>query len=42
MVISKLRLKKLEKTRFRFSNSEAEPFQVFDIGIEFTESGNKK
>lgn len=42
LITMKIRLKKLERTRFRFSNSKAEPFEVFDIGLEFTENGNQK
>lgn len=42
IIASKLRLKKLDKTSFRFSNEKAEPFEVLDIGIEFTENGNVK
>lgn len=42
IIASKLRLKKLDKTKFRFSNFNAEPFEVLDIGIEFTQGGNKK
>ena len=42
IISSKLRLKKLDKTTFRFSNENAEPFEVLDIGLEFTENGNKK
>ena len=42
IIASKLRLKKLDKTKFRFSNMNAEPFEIFDIGFEFTETNNKK
>ena len=42
IIASKLRLKKLDKTMFRFSNDSAEPFEVLDIGLEFTENNNKK
>lgn len=42
IIASKLRLKKLDKTMFRFSNNNAEPFEVLDIGLEFTENNNKK
>lgn len=42
MVTSKLRLKKMDKAKFRFSNFKAEPFEVFEIGLEYTQSGNIK
>ena len=42
IIAAKLRLKKLDRTKFRFSNSKAEPFEVYDCGLEYTENGNKK
>ena len=42
VVAAKMRLKKLDKTKFRISNENAEPFEIFDIGLEFTETNNIK
>lgn len=39
---SKMRLKKLDKTRFRISNEKAEPFEIYDLGLEFVENNNIK
>lgn len=39
----KVRLKKVDKFRFRLENNEVnEPFGLFDLGIEFVENGNYK
>jgi predicted ester cyclase len=42
ILASKMRLKKLDSTKFRISNVKAEPFEVYDIGLEFTENNNIK
>ena len=42
MVVSKLRIKKVDKTRFRLMNTKAEPFGIQDIAFEFVEKGNYK
>ena len=42
IIATKLLLKKLDKIKFRFSNDKAQPFEIYDIGLEFTEGGNKK
>ena len=42
VVSSKMRLKKLDKTKFRITNDKAEPFEIYDIGLEFTETNNIK
>lgn len=42
IIAAKLRMKKLDKITFRFSNSNPLPFEIYDIGLEFTEGGNKK
>lgn len=42
IVASKMRLKKLDSTKFRISNVKAEPFEVFDIGLEYTDNNNIK
>lgn len=42
LIASKLRLKKMDKIKFRFSNANAEPFEVFEIAMEYTQNGNAK
>ena len=42
VISSKMRLKKVDKTRFRFSSDKAEAFEIYDIGLEFTENNNIK
>nr|DAH37461.1 MAG TPA: hypothetical protein [Caudoviricetes sp.] len=43
IIPSKLRVKKVDKARFRFVNSELnEPFGLFDIALEYVENGNHK
>lgn len=43
MIISKLRIKKVDKARFRLMNSNVnEPFGLQDIALEFIEKGNYK
>lgn len=42
VIASKIRLKKLDMTRFRMTNDKAEPFEIYDIGFEFTENNNIK
>lgn len=43
LITSKLRLKKLDKTRIRLVNREKnEPFSIYDIGIEYKENGNHR
>ncbi len=43
IISTKLRVKKLDKVRFRLENDQLnEPFGVFDIAFEFVESGNFK
>lgn len=40
---TKVRIKKVDKARFRLENSEAnEPFGLFDLAVEFVENGNFK
>ena len=40
---TKLSVKKVDKTRFRFENKElSEPFGLFSIALEYQESGNAK
>ena len=40
---SKLRVKKVDKARFRIENGELnEPFGIFDLALEYVESGNYK
>ena len=40
---TKVRIKKVDKARFRFENSEVnEPFGLFDFAVEFVENGNFK
>lgn len=43
IVRTKVRVKKVDKTRFKFSNDALnEPFGLFDIAIEYVESGDYK
>ena len=43
IIPTKLRVKKVDKARFRFVNSELnEPFGLFDIALEYVENGNHK
>lgn len=43
LVATKLRLKKMDKVRFRFVNDALnEPFGLFDIAFEYVENGNYK
>lgn len=43
IVHSKLRVKKVDKARFRFTNTELnEPFGIFDVALEYVENGNYK
>lgn len=43
IISSKLRVKKVDKARYRFVNAEAnEPFGLFDIAFEYVENGNYK
>lgn len=43
IISTKLRVKKIDKARFRLLNDELnEPFGIFDIAFEFVESGNFK
>lgn len=43
LVATKLRVKKVDKARFRLMNSALnEPFGIYDIALEFVENGNHK
>ena len=43
IISTKLRIKKVDKARFRLFNGELnEPFGIFDIAFEFVENGNHK
>lgn len=43
LITSKMRLKKVDKARFRFANDvKDESFGIFAIGIEYVENGNYK
>lgn len=43
IVSTKLRIKKVDKSRFRLKNAELnQPFGLFDIAFEYVESGNHK
>ena len=43
IIAVKTRIKKVDKTRYRFYNAELnEPFGIFDIGIEYVQNGNVK
>ena len=43
LITSKMRLKKVDKARFRFANGvKDESFGIFAIGIEYVENGNYK
>jgi hypothetical protein len=43
LATSKMRIKKVDKTRFRFSNDKLqEPFGLYDIALEYVESGNHR
>lgn len=43
IIPTKLRVKKVDKARFRFVNAELnEPFGLFDIALEYVENGNHK
>lgn len=43
IIPSKLRVKKVDKARFRFRNAAVnEPFGIFDLAFEFVENGNAK
>lgn len=43
IIPTKLRVKKVDKARFRFVNSELnEPYGLFDIALEYVENGNHK
>jgi hypothetical protein len=43
LVHTKLRVKKVDKARFRIENGELdEPFGIFDLALEYIESGNYK
>lgn len=43
IVHTKLRLKKVDKARFRFTNTEInEPFGIYDVALEYIENGNYK
>ena len=43
IIPTKLRVKKVDKARFRFVNEELnEPFGLFDIALEYVENGNHK
>ena len=42
-IAQKIKVKKVDKTRFRLENREEnEPFGIYEISIEFTESGKYK
>lgn len=42
-IITKMRIKKVDKTRIRLTNDALnEPFSIYDIGIEYTENGNRR
>lgn len=42
-VTAKLRVKKVDKTRIRLVNDSLnEPFSIYDIGLEYTENGNRR
>lgn len=43
LIVSKLRVKKVDKTRIRLVNREKnEPFSIYDIGLEYKENGNHR
>lgn len=43
IIHTKLRVKKVDKVRFKFTNTEVnEPFGLFDIALEYIENGNFK
>lgn len=43
VVSTKLRIKKVDKARFKFENTKlAEPFGIFNVALEYTETGNYK
>ena len=43
IISSKLRIKKIDKARFRLENNELnEPFGIYDLALEYVESGNFK
>lgn len=43
IISSKLRIKKVDKARFRLENRELnEPFGIYDLALEYVESGNFK
>ncbi len=43
IIHTKLRVKKVDKARFRFTNTEVnEPFGLFDVALEYIENGNYK
>lgn len=43
LVISKLRVKKVDKSRIRLVNRQKnEPFSIYDIGLEYKENGNHR
>ena len=43
IISTKLRIKKVDKVRYRFVNAEIdEPFSLFDIALEYVENGNYK
>ena len=43
IIATKLRVKKVDKARFRFINAELnEPFGLFDVALEYVENGNYK
>lgn len=42
-IVQKIKVKKVDKTRFRLENREKnEPFGIYEISLEFTESGRYK
>lgn len=38
----KIKVKKVDKVRFRLENNEAEPFGIFEVAMEYTENGKYK
>ena len=43
IIHTKVRVKKVDKARFRFTNTEVnEPFGLFDVALEYIENGNYK
>ena len=38
----KIKVKKVDKVRFRLENSRAEPFGIFEVAMEYAENGKYK